>query len=282
MKKMNMNAIKTLTCFLICAVLCLTSALVFTPGKQALAEGQPTELLYDTAGLLDEYEAERISDMLTEVSERQQFAIVIVTIPELPEEYTAEAYADDFYDYGGFGYDVGYDGTLLLVSMKERAWHVSTCGFGIRAITDYGLEAMSDRFLPPMSDGDYYSSFATFISLCDEYVTQARSGKPYDIGNMPKKPFNFPKAILISLVIGFIIALIIVMVMRGKLKSVRAKGSAAGYMRPGSMDIRESRDTFLYTHVTKTERPKESSSSGGSSTHTSSSGRSHGGGGGHF
>jgi len=55
-------------------------------------------------------------------------------------------------------------------------------------------------------------------------------------------------------------------------------------MKSGSLNITESRDTFLYNTVTRTAKPKntDSGSSGGSSTHTSSSGETHGGGGGKF
>ena len=241
--------------------------------------GHP-KLLYDNAGLLSDANQVRILNRLNEVSERQQFAIVIITVPSLPEGYTPEAYADDLYDYMGYGYGSGHDGTLLLVTMKERKWHVSTTGFGIRAITDKGLDYMSDRFVPAMSDGDYYESFDTFITLCDEFVTEAREGKPYDVGHMPKGSFDFFRAILIALGIGLAVGLIVALVMKGKLRSVRANGSAASYLKPGSMNVTESRDRFLYMNVTKTEKPK--SSSGGSSTHSSSSGTSHGGGGGSF
>ncbi|MBQ7810328.1 MAG: hypothetical protein IJ346_05120 [Clostridia bacterium] len=85
--------------------------------------------------------------------------------------------------------------------------------------------------------------------------------------------------IVFSLVAGFVIALISVLVMKGKLKSVRRQPAAKDYLVPGSMNVTSSRDIFLYRNVTKRAKPKESS---GSSTHTSSSGRSHGGGGGSF
>ena len=97
---------------------------------------------------------------------------------------------------------------------------------------------------------------------------------------MPKDKFNYSKKIFTSFLTGFIIALIIVLVMKSKLKSVKANGSAENYIKSGSMNVTESRDIFLYMNVTKTARPKESS--GGSSVHSSSSGASHGGRGGSF
>ena len=52
---------------------------------------------------------------------------------------------------------------------------------------------------------------------------------------------------------------------------------AANYVKPGSKQLTMSRDIFLYSHITKTEKPKNNSGS-----HNSSSGRTHGGGGGSF
>ena len=85
----------------------------------------------------------------------------------------------------------------------------------------------------------------------------------------------------IALVIGFVLAKIVVGVMKGQLKTVRYQAAADSYVKSGSMDITESRDMFLYHTVTRTEKPENDSSSG-SSTHTSSSGTTHGGGGGKF
>ena len=52
---------------------------------------------------------------------------------------------------------------------------------------------------------------------------------------------------------------------------------ASNYVKPGSLKINASRDLFLYSRITKTEKTKS-----GSETHTSSSGRTHGGRGGSF
>ena len=78
------------------------------------------------------------------------------------------------------------------------------------------------------------------------------------------------------------IALIITIAMRYSMKSVRFQPTASAYVKSGSMNVTEARDLFLYSHVDRRVRQKESSSGGGSKTHTSSSGRSHGGGGGKF
>ena len=175
------------------------------------------------------------------------------------------------------------DGVLLLVSIGDRKWHISTCGYGITAFTDAGIQNHGEQMTPDMADGDYAAAFRTFIQWTDAYVTAAREGHPYDVDNMPKEPFSIVY-LGVALVIGLITALIVTGVMKSRLKSVAPQRDATSYVRQGSMKLTNQRDLYLYREVHRTERPKESSSSdsGGSSTHTSSSGSTHGGGGGSF
>ena len=237
--------------------------------------------LVDAADLLSDSEESTLLAKLNEISERQQADIVVVTVDTLDGKTPME-YADDFYDYNGYGFGADKDGVLLLVSMEDRDWWMSTTGYGITAITDAGIEYISDKFLSDLSDGDYAEAFTTYAGLCDDFFTQAKDGAPYDVGNLPKEPFKPVKSLLIALSIGFVIALIVTGVMKGKLKTVRFRSSADSYIKTNSMHVTQSRDLFLYTQVHRRERPKETSSSGGSGTHTSSSGTTHGGGGGKF
>lgn len=95
---------------------------------------------------------------------------------------------------------------------------------------------------------------------------------------MPEGDFPFGKFILISLVIGLVVAFIVTASMKKKLKTVSFKAGASDYMKPGTLNVTSANDVFLYTNVVKREKPKSDSSSGSSSS-SSSSGRSHGGGG---
>lgn len=248
-------------------------------GRVALAAD--SSRFTDNAGLLSAAQGAELCSKLDEISQRQKFDVVIVTVNSLNGKTSME-YADDWYDYNGWGYGSGKDGVLLLVSMEARDWWVSTCGFGITAVTDAGLDYMSDKFLPYLSDGDYYAAFDKFASLCDSFVTQAREGDAYDAGNMPKSPFPLSVFILSSLCIGIIASFICVSVMKGKLKTVRPNAYANDYVKSGSISITDRRDMYLYSTVSKRPRPQQTSGVGGSSTHTSSSGSFHGGGGGKF
>ena len=251
-------------------------------------EGGFADLYYrmsDSAGVLTEDEDNELEDALEELSLRQSFDVTIATIESLESvDYDSmEAYADDLYDFCQFGYGSDMNGVLLLVSVGDRKWHISTCGYGITAFTDAGIQYLGEQMTPFMADGDYAGAFRTFVQWADDYVTAAREGHPYDVNNLPREPLSL-MYLFLALGIGLVLAWVVVSVMKSQLRSVAFQENAASYVREGSMNLTNSRELFLYRDVHRTERPKESSSSdsGGSSTHTSSSGTTHGGGGGSF
>ena len=127
--------------------------------------------LNDSAEVLTEDENSELEASLEELSVRQSFDVTIATIDSLESEgYTSmEEYADDLYDYCQFGYGADRDGVLLLVSTGDRKWHISTCGYGITAFTDAGIQYIGEQMTPDMADGDYAAAFRTFIQWTDSY-----------------------------------------------------------------------------------------------------------------
>ncbi len=235
--------------------------------------------LVDDADLLTDTEESIIVDELNEVSQKWNMDAVIVTVDSL-QGSTPNAFADDYFDDNGYGAGSDRSGILLLISMEDRDWAISTSGNGIQVFTDAGQEYLMDEVLLYLSDDDFYNGFMQYAELCDDYCRQASEGEPYDVDNLPQGSFPFLILIAISLVIGLIAALIVTGVMKGQLKSIRAQNAAADYMTAGSLKVTESRDLFLYRNVTRQPKPKQNS--GGSSVHTSSSGRVHGGSSGKF
>lgn len=249
------------------------------------AEGLP--YVVDNSKLLDEYEATILESVLQEKSEALNFDIVVLTVDSLDGK-SAEAYADDYYDYTGYGYGESHDGCLLLVAMDEREWHISTTGYDITALTDAGIDYISEQFLDDLSDGNYYDAFTTYADLVDDFVQQANSGSSYDNYNLKEYDKSYGKdsssrsigsAILCGLICGAILTAIILSVLKGKMKTVNHKAEANDYLVSDSLKITGSHDIFVTSHISKTAKE---SKSGGSSTHSGSSGTSHGGGGGHF
>ncbi len=259
---------RKITAWIISAVLCCCMVM-----PSLAAEKSPR--LTDSANLLSQSEKAEVLNQLDEISQRQKMDVTIATVPDLDGYATATTYADALYEHCQYGYGANRDGLLLLISMEERDWAISTCGYGITAFTDAGMDYISEQIKPALSDGDYAAAFSRYAELCDGFITQARTGKPYDTGNLPREPLSMIW-IPISIVIGVVLALLIVGGMKGKLKTVRTQAAANSYLKKDSLAITESSDLFLYHNVTRTEKPKENSSSG-SSTHTSSSGTTHGG-----
>lgn len=270
---------KKITAMIFALILCLCAV---TPAFAANSDGFVGECnrLNDAANLLTDSEEAELLAKLDEISLRQQMDVAVATVTNLGNCDTAAECADEVYEFSGFGYGQSKDGLMLLISAEERDWAISTCGYGITAFTDAGIEYIGRQMKSDLSDGNYASAFNTYADLCDEFITQARSGSPYDKGSLPRESLSIIW-LPISVVIGVVLALIIVGSMKGKLKSVHSQAAANSYMKKDSLNVTESTDLFLYHNMTRTEKKKESSSEG-SSTHTSSSGTTHGGGSGKF
>lgn len=259
---------------LLAALFCISAAA--RDAGEGFADMYPR--LIDTASLLDDSEKEKLLHDLDEISKRQKLDVAIATINSLDGKDIV-SFADDLYDHCQFGYGADRDGILLLISMEERSWYISTCGYGITAFTDAGIQYIGQQIKEDLSKGNYAAAFQKFTQHCDTFISQARKGRPFDKSHLPKKPMS-PFWILLFLFLGIIIARGVVNQMKAKLKTVRSQPEAKNYIKDNSLTITRSRDLFLYRTVSKTKKEKNRDS--GSSTHTSSSGTTHGGGGGKF
>ncbi len=275
--------------------LLLTLCLVF--GLSCYAFADSSGALYDYEGLLSADEADDISAALEYISSKYDMTVAILTVSSLGSK-TAEEYADDFYDENDLGVGDDRDGLILLVSMAERQWYISTSGYAIYAFPDLYLDDIGESITPYLSDGDCAGAFDAFIENCDYYLDDS-SDDNYDYSDedfyyVPDgRESSGPRIIWVPIAIGIglIIALIVMSILKRGMKSVDMQTAAADYIVGGSFSLSESRDIFLYTTVTKTPKPKDDDDddyggfgAGGnfSSTHMSGGGSIHGGRGGSF
>lgn len=274
--------------------LCLCLLLCFACFSAVSAADLPTEiaancdntrpLVMDEAGILSDFEIADLTEQANQITIDNQFAVVIVTVDSLAGQ-SAEAYADDYFDYNGYGYGPENDGVLFLLAMEEREWHISTTGYGITAFTDAGIEAIGNTVVPYLSDGAYYDGFNCFLYLCSDYLTQAQTGEPYDVGNLSENTetqnsfINILTRIGIALFFGLVIALVLTGRLRKQMHTVNPDNSAENYLDRDSFKVSRQRDRFLYANIITQHIERDK---GGSSTHLGSSGTSHGGGGGRF
>jgi len=258
--------------------LLLTAAMLLAAVLPMDAAGSP--LVYDEADLLTEAEETALTAKLEEIGKAGQMDIVVAAF-NTTGGYSAMEYADDFYDYNGYGYGDSHDGLILVLVMDTRDWWISTCGRAISVFTDAGIDYIGEQIVPYLSAADYAGGFSEFADQCEAFIAKADAGDPYDYHNLPKAPFEAGAALVIAVVLGLIIGAIYAGTLKAQLKTVRPQRAASSYLKKDSLQITDSKDLYLYRHVSRVAR-ETSSSRGGSSTHTSSSGRSHGGGGGRF
>lgn len=251
--------------------------------KAAGSQTHPSRLV-DDADLLSQLEEQELLAVLDRVSEEQQCDVVIVTVWSLNGRYIVD-YADDYFNYNGYGMGSERDGILFLISMDEREWAISTCGFGITAFTDAGQEYITDRLMSDLRDGEYYEAFSIFAEEADHFLEQARNGRPYDRGNLPGKLLgNIALAAVIGLIGGLILAILSVAHMKKEMQPVYAQPAAMNYLVRDSSRMWDQRERLIRKYVNKIHIPRNHSGGGGggSSTHRGSSGMSHGGSHGRF
>ena len=210
--------------------------------------------LYDGADILTDAEETDLISKLNRISGEFNVDIAIATVDGIGD-MTIDEYIRYYYDNSELGQGDDRDGVLFLIDMDSRKFGILSNGeeLGAAAITSDVTEDIKDRVSSDLSDADYVAAFNTYIDECEYQINGFINGFPFKTG----------RNLIISLVIGLIVALVVTGVMKGKLKTVRKQDAAANYVKAGSLAISESRDTFLYSRVTR--REKESKSSGGSS-----------------
>ncbi|MBP5279712.1 MAG: TPM domain-containing protein [Erysipelotrichaceae bacterium] len=240
-----------------------------------------TPYVNDYADLLSSDEEQELNRKLLAFKNRYGLDAVIVTTRST-NGMDIDDYADDFYDYNGYG----KDGILLIIDMSDRSWYVSTKGKGITYFTDYGIDRIMDDMMPSLSNGRYYAAFDTFADDVESYTRSALDGDIIDY-HEPKRGFGMGN-VLVSAVVGLFASLIAMGILKSQLRSVSRQRFATNYIVDNSFMLTGASDLFVNRHVTRSRRPEPTRSSGGggysggSSTHTSSSGSTHGGHGGHF
>lgn len=229
-----------------------------------LAVSAANPYVVDDAGLLTAEEKTQLEERSARFYADTGMELVILTVNSLDGK-TAMAYSDDYFDA-----NYGKNGILLLIAMNEREWHISTAGTAIDAFNDVDLMGMEDGIMKYLPDGKYFKAFDRFLSDAEYYWNN-------------EEVTDFEASLAIGIPVGFIIALIAILIMRGTMNTKKEQHSAGNYQVTGSFNLRKHQDLFLYSNITKTEKPKDTdNNSSGSTVHTSSSGKSHGGRGGKF
>ena len=239
----------------------------------------------DKADLFNETEVTLLENNIKDISDKYNIDIVIVTTDDVNGKSSRD-YADDFFDYEGYGLGNDYSGVLLLINMDDREVYISTSGKGERYFTDDRIESILDNLYRYLSDGQYFDGAEEFLSNTKKYLNKGIPSNQYTVdenGNIVLSTEEVMKRIGIAILISLGISSVVCAVVVATYKKPAVLPEET-YVDKNSITFTKRSDRFISTHTTSRKIPKDnggsSSGSGGrSTTHTSSSGRSHGGGG---
>ena len=238
----------------------VTDAPETEPTTEFLPVDRTLSLVEDYADVLTDSEEADILAKLEALGAANDIEVGVVTVDSY-EGKDPQAFADDFYDYNGYGYGENDDGFIVVFNTGKgdgnRNLAISTHGKGIDLLTDMEIDVIIEMMITPIKNGDFAGAFDNFVSECENAVDTSVS----------------LLAIPLAIAIGFGIAFFIVKIQASKLKTVVQKADAADYV--GNVVLTYQNDQFMFRNVTSSPKVKSDSSS----THTSSSGRTHGGGG---
>lgn len=230
--------------------------------------------IIDEAEYLSESQLAKLTEKFEAIRQKYDFEVAVYTEYEMTS-YDAMSSADDIYDYTGFGAGEDDDGIMLYICSSTRDYWITTHADGLRIFNENGIAYLKKNVEPHLADDNYYMAMDTFADIADELLEMAENGKPFN-----KKQYDMKYLLIVigcALLLPLIIAYFMMQKKLSKMKTAVENDYAANYIKPGSKQLTMSRDIFLYSHITKTEKPKNNSGS-----HKSSSGRTHGGGGGSF
>lgn len=135
----------------------------------------------DNMSILAGDEKAKLIAELDKLSEKQGADIAICIVDKLPENYQAPwPYANDLYNYYGYGMGEDKSGCLLLLSIEDRMWAIATGGMADAAFPTKSLQYIGEKMKAAgLPDGKYYNALSKYAKVCNELLNKAKAGKPY-------------------------------------------------------------------------------------------------------
>ena len=290
-------------CLLICIFLVMGSMAVWADQTGAVS-GQPR--VFDQAGLFSETEIIQLEEKIAQCRKSTKMDVVIVSA-YADGERSAEEYADDYYDYGGFGVGKKASGVLLLYYMDGPGQpggecYISTTGTMINMLTDERIESILDDVYGDLGNRDFAGAAEHFLEDVKAYVKEGVESGQYtydrDTGEIVRYHSIRLYEVAIAMVIAGISAGSVCLDIKKryamKQSSREVSNSLQAYRADCAFHFSVAGDKMVNKYVRSVPIPRNtssgsggrghsgSSSAGRSTIHTSSSGSSHGGGGRRF
>lgn len=281
----------------------ITTVLFLACSVTAFAVEQGVDIsqkVYDYAGLFTAEQVQLLKDRCLSLSDSTKNDVVILTIDNNDRADTL-TYAEDFYDYNGFGIGETHNGILLIIDMDNRKLQTLTTGKGDDSsayvvIDPERLSHMEDNIFNYVAASDYYGGATVFLEDTALYFQQGSDtnfwyqyNNDSDFRNnydLDQSALTYPQRFLQKLgfgaIGGILLTAIVVTVLCKKNRELVLAKNAASYAVFNSLQLTHSEDRFVSTKTTVTPIAQDTTRTGGGGGgfHTGSSGTSHGTGGG--
>jgi len=216
----------------------------------------------DNAGLLTSDQRSALETQVNKAISVMNMDLVVLTIDDA-EGKTSAAYADDYYDYNGYGTGSNKSGALILIDMDNRQIYISTTGEMINRLSDSDIESVIDSGYSRLKSGDYYGCLTKCVKSLED------KGRGNYISVM-----EWVISAAIAIGCGLLACLFVVRSYKMKINK-----DTYPYRENSTLNLETNEDAFVNTVVTTRRIETNTGGGGGGSTHVGSSGTSHGGGG---
>ena len=252
-------------------ILTLLAALLLSAATALAA----TPSLVDKAHLLTASERMQVQTQLQAVEQKYGIRCAVVTMGSIGNTKPG-IYANQLIDKV---FNDGPNGNIVFLQVTDqRQWYISTDKKLKEVVVGItGTEYISKAAVPYLKKGDEAGAYKTYAKRVDDLMAYYnKHGK----GWQPEKEFPW-LAVVGALIAGMAVASAYKKSLISAMSNVRREVSADAYLEEGSFALENEHDTYLYTNVTYTPKPRQGRRGAGSVS-TSSSDGGHGGGGGGY
>lgn len=264
------------------SVLCLGLALTAPMSVWAAAatedqaeENKTTDWVFDEYGLLSGEEKEELNQELADIYEEYEYDAILLISQDI-ESDDARQYAAKFMQDNEIGYGDTHEGMCIFNQPDKRNITIVFRGDTQNDFTETIQDLMLDNCQEKLKEGDMIGGYKSLISNLKKglaRVTQGKKIRPLDVSDS-----SLPEEALIWLIISFAVMAIPTLIMTlfqvHKMKTRVPQPNANAYEGEGGLRLTEERDMFLYSTVSRTEKPKDKDNDSGSSGSFTSGGES--------
>jgi len=221
--------------------------------------------LIDNARLLNAQDRITVQKAIKQVEDTYGVRTAVVTIRDSKVTEIGK-YANLVLDRN---YRNGRNGNMVLViNIATRKWYISRDNnMGTKITQSYGAKLIDQAVLNQLKNANYKDAFIAYTKLAGEQLSYF---KKYGKAMAPsqnvapatakqptkEKGHNIPMALGGGALVGAIAAFVYGGSLKASMSNVAFAARADPYMKPGSFQLTEEDDTFMYFTYTRVPKPK--------------------------